>query len=438
MRLLLTATLLAALPAWAQYAGPAVLSRGEAPAAIAAPQIRFQPYAEVTGVYDSGLAGVSIVDNQGNLADASAGGVQVAFGLSGSHEWRHSRIGLGYRGSITHYNRASYYDGLNQSFLLSFNHQFSPHASFSIQQTAGLFSRDFGLVGLQQTVTYDPNTASIPTTDFFDNRTVYTTTHAGFVMQRSTRLSISFGGDASYILRRSSALTDSRAYLATGDVQYRVSRRTTLGGMYNFTHMSFSNVFGGTDAHGVAASYSIRISRLVEFSGYAGVMRIESTVIQSVPIDPVISALLGTSQSTQLVHTLTYGPNVNARVSRALRNGVVFASGSRGLTAGNGLFMASQVTSVGAGYAYTGLRRWSANAQFVYGRGEAFGSIAGTYGNITGGVTISRNLRHSAHLVAGYQARQYSSPTYTHYNRFVNEARIGVAFSPGETPLRLW
>jgi hypothetical protein len=49
-----------AAPAFAQFGGPAILSRGDAPAAMSVPQIDFIPFLSLVGVYDTGLATVSV------------------------------------------------------------------------------------------------------------------------------------------------------------------------------------------------------------------------------------------------------------------------------------------------------------------------------------------------------------------------------------------
>lgn len=85
--------LVLSLPALAQYAGPAILSRDEAPAAMEAPQVSFRPYFDVNAVYDTGLAGVFVTDAQGDLANAASTGVAVAGGVSGSHNWKHTKLG---------------------------------------------------------------------------------------------------------------------------------------------------------------------------------------------------------------------------------------------------------------------------------------------------------------------------------------------------------
>src|SRR5579871_6178251 len=95
-----------ALPAFAQYAGPAILSRGEAPAAMSAPEIKFRPFVELTGIYSTGLAGVA-TDAQGNVANVDSAGIELTFGVSGTHSWKHTKLGLDYRGSLDHYTTQS-------------------------------------------------------------------------------------------------------------------------------------------------------------------------------------------------------------------------------------------------------------------------------------------------------------------------------------------
>jgi len=424
--------------AWAQYSGPALLTRGEAPAAISIPDIRFRPFVQVAGVYDTGLAGVTVANESGQLAETASAGVQLVFGISGSHAWRHTKVGLGYQGNISHYAQRSYYDGFNQSLSLSVNHEFTRHATFNLSESAGMFSRNFGLTGLQSTVAFDPATANIPVTDFFDNRTIYSTTQAAFILQKTSRLSFRLGGDSALIFRRSSALYSTHLYEARGDIQYRLTKRTTVGPFYSYAKMGYSRVFGGTDAHTFAGSYSIRINRTVEFSAYAGVVRYESSFLQTTAIDPAIAALLGVTQNVQLYYALRSSPTVDARISKALRRGVLFANGGRTLMPGNGLFLTTEMTTIGGGYAYNGLRRWSASVQGMYARGDAFGNVSGVYGNMSAGLSLARSLGHAMHLAISYQARKYDSPNYANYNRVIHQASVSLAFSPGETPLRLW
>ena len=426
-----------ALPACAQYAGPAVLARGEAPSSLTSPNLKFRPFLELTGTYDTGLANVSVNDT-GQLATGSSYGAQLAWGISGNHDWKHTTLGLSYRGSFSHYVQKSAYDSINQDLLLGFTHQFTRHTMLTFRETAGVFSRDAGPLGLTQTVPFDPSTTYVPTTDFFDNRTMFSETQLDFILQKSARLSFDLGGDSYLVGRRSQALTGVRGLGARGDVQYRLTRRTTIGAGYTFQHFTFSRIFGATDVHGAAGSYSVALNATTEFSIVAGAARIEMTSIRTVPIDPAIAALLGITAGLEVGHIVAYTPTFSARLSKTLHQGVVFLAGGRSITPGNGLFLTSYATSAMAGYTYTGLRRWSLNVTAMYTKASAVGAEQTRYGNLIGSAAASRQIARSLHFVASLSARQYLSPDFHNYNRLVYVATMGIGFTPGDVPLRLW
>jgi hypothetical protein len=426
-----------AAPIWAQYAGPAILSRGEAPAAMAAPQIDFRPYFEAGAVYDSGLASVAVND-RGQLATASSLGATATWGISGTHNWRHTRVGLDYRGGVSYYAQQDQFSNLDQSLLLGVSHQITRHVLLSLRQTAGIVTRDFGQFGLRQTVPFDPSTSYVPVTDYFDNRTVYVTSQADVEYQRTARLSFDFGGDGYIVRRRSHALYGLTGASARGDLQYRLTRRSTIGAEYQYMHFTYPGLYGGTDAHGAVGTYAIRISRQVELSGYAGLMRVESTFIQTVPIDPTIAALLGISGAPQIVHRISTIPNVAGRLSRTYRTGIMYLSAGHSVNPGNGLFLTSTITTVLAGYSYTGLRYWSFGAGAGYDRATSVGTIAGEYQGRNESLMLSRLLGHHVSFVISYSSRQYNSPTYQNYNRTINDGRVGIGYSPGDIPIRVW
>jgi hypothetical protein len=426
-----------AMPAFAQYAGPAVLSRGEAPAAMAAPQIDFRPYVDITGVYDTGLSGVA-VNAQGQLGNEASYGLEVTAGISGTHSWRHTKVGLDYRGSFRRYLHNTSYDSTDQSLMLGIVHQLSRHVSLTLDESAGLFSRNFGIPGLAQTVPFDPSTTYAPTTDFFDNRTEYLSTQAKLVFQKTARLSFSLGGDGFLVRRKSSALYGVTGATANADVQYRVSRRSTLGVNYSFTHFDFIGVLSSTDVHAVSGVYSVRLSRWLEFSGTGGFARAETKFIQNVPVDPAVAALIGTSEGTVVLDRIDNLAIFNGRLSRTFPKGVAYISGGRGVTPGNGLFLTSITTTALAGYDYTGLRRWSLSVQGGYQSARSIGNVLGSYGGASGTLSASRQIMHAVHGIVSFSARQYSSGNFSLYNRLIYEARVGLGYSPGDIPLRIW
>jgi len=176
----------------------------------------------------------------------------------------------------------------------------------------------------------------------------------------------------------------------------------------------------------------------VEFTGYAGVSRIEIKTLTQTKTDPVIAALLGVSESLQIVHALQYSPTFAGRISWLIRRGIVHASVSRGFTPGNGLFAASSSTAVLGGDSYTGLRRWSASVQGSFNDSRSLTGLVGKYRSTSAGITLSRKIIGAAHFVSQYSARVYDSPDFSRYRRVVHEGSIGIGFTPGEIPLRIW
>jgi hypothetical protein len=425
-------------PAFGQYAGPAILSRGEAPSAMGAPQISFRPYLELSGVYDTGLAGVAVVDAKGDLANQAAAGIEATLGISGVHSWQHTSVSLDYRGSYRHYTQKTFYDGTDQSLMLGIDHRLTRHVTLSLRETAGEFSRDFGLIGLPQTAGYDPNLSYIPTTDFYDNRTIYLSTQADLVIQKTARLSFDFGGDGYLVRRRSSALYGMTGATARGDVQYRLTRRTTIGGMYTYTHYDFTGILGGSDMHVGALTYATSLTRWWEISGYAGFARVENRFEQLVPLAPALQALLGYAAVPAVVYNVAYLPNISLRISRTMSKGVAYVEGSRLVMPGNGLFLTSSSTNLSGGYNFTGLRRWSFGASVMTSRASSLGNVVGDYNTTSGGFTVSRQISRLVHLIASVRASKYSSPDFANYNRPIYDARIGFGFTPGDVPLRVW
>jgi len=424
-------------PALAQYAGPAVLSRGEAPSAMAAPQVSFRPFIEVTGVYDTGLTGVGL-NAQGELANLSSPGISVAGGINGSHSWRHTQLGLDYRGDITQFQKATYYSNSNQSLMLGIKHQFTRHIYLDLRETAGLMNQGGNFQALSPTVPFDPSQSFVPTTDFFDNRTIYATSQADLIIQKSARLSFDFGADGFTNRRRSTALVSVAGASARGDVQYRLSRRTTIGANYMYNHFSFTHIFSSTDINGFAGTYAIQLTRRLEFTGYAGAMRVETKFIQDVPVDPTIAAIIGITESPEIVYSVRYVPNLNARLSETVQHGVFYVAGGHSVTPGNGLFLTSTITDVGGGYTYTGLRRWSFGASVNYQSANSIGNVLGNYGGTNGTLSASRQLTRAVHLVASFSARDYHSGDFALYNRTFYTVRMGIGFAPGDVPLRVW
>jgi hypothetical protein len=317
-------------------------------------------------------------------------------------------------------------------------HQISRHVTFSLRNSGGIYTQNYGLPTLPQTVPFDPSTAYIPTNTFFDNRVMYLSTQADLVVQKSARLSYSVGADGFITRYRSSALYGTTGGSARGDIQYRMSRRTTLGAAYNFTHFSFDHIFSGTDLHSFLGSYAVRITKNWELSATAGAIRFETKFIQSVPVDPAIAILIGLSSTRQVAYSREWTPAGSGRLSYTMHRGVAYISGGRSVTPGNGLFLTSTTTSIIGGYSYTGLKRWSAGISGGYNSSTSLGNYIGQYNAYTVNASLSRQITRYTHGILTLYSRKYASGDFQNYNLWSYGVRLGLGFTPGDIPMRLW
>ena len=278
----------------------------------------------------------------------------------------------------------------------------------------------------------------MPTNDFFDNRTISLSSQGSLSMQRSTRLSFSVGGDGFLTRRRSTALYGVTGVGAHGDIQYRASRRSTVGVMYSYMHYSFTGISGGTDSHTVGATYSLVLSRSMQLSATGGISKYENVFVQIVPIDPAIAAVIGISSAQRVSYQSNIIPNLAFRLSKVVPRGTVFLSASHWLNPGNGLFLTSTSTNVGGGYSYTGLRRWSISAGANYNKSNSVGNVIGSYGSYSANLSASRQVAPMTHGVLSFNARKYDSGDFKNYNKWSYSVNLGLSFSPGDIPVRLW
>jgi hypothetical protein len=426
-----------ALSVYGQSQGPAILSHGDVPSGMVAPKIDFRPYLSLSAGYETGITGVSVT-SAGSIPNAHSSSVQLGWGVSGTHSWRHTSLGLNYSGGLSHYQRASSFDSITQSFSLGLTRELTRHMTFTLRQSAGVFDRLTGFEGLRQTVPFDPSTTFIPTTEFYNNRTIYMGTQAGLTLQKTARLSFTFGGGAFFTLYRTQALKGTKGLSSYGDMQYRLSRRSTVGAMYQFSTFHFTGIYGDSYIHGTAATVGYQLSQRLEFSGFFGLMRAESKFVQSVSVDPAIAALLGISSARLVAHSVATRPYWSGRLSRRFSRGVVYVSAGQSVAPGNGLFLTSYTTSLLGGYDYTGLRRWSLNVNGGHTMAKSVGNIAGGYDTTTAGIGVSRQIVENLHFAVRYGFRQYGSSSFSGYNRSGQYATLGIFYSPGVVPLRLW
>jgi len=422
-------------PAQAEYGGPSILSRGQTSSLLAPSRnIRFRPFLALTAAYDTGITPV-FLGRTGELRnDASAGG-EVEAGLLGFHNWKTVKVGLDYRGSYSHYNRNTFYNGTEQLLSFVLTKQATRHTSFTLRESAGIGSRATSFLGTSQFI--DPNFSNIPNNELFDNRTLYLNTMADMTYHKSARLSFNTGADGFLVRRRSSALYGVTGYRVRGDVAYRTSRSATSGVAYDFTHFEFTKGFGGSDIHTIQLVQSFRMGRYWELAMKLGGSRVETLGLTLVRFDPVIAAIIGRSTGVEVAYRVNWVPTANISLTRAFHHASLSFAYDRGVTPGNGVFLTSRQEGATANFSYTGIRKLNLGFHGGYSSIASLSQYIGNYAGFNGGGGLTYNLTRALHFVTGYDYRHFDIAETT-FKRNTYRATMGFAFSPGEVPLALW
>ncbi|HUP04309.1 MAG TPA: hypothetical protein VMU19_09990 [Bryobacteraceae bacterium] len=407
---------------------------------MASAQIAFRPFVNLAGTYSAGLSGLDYGTQAASVGGVSSFGGSGTVGLSGVHSWEHTQLGLDYLGSYSHYANPNVQTTgyRNQSVLFSVTHRFSEHATFALRENAGVYSQPTASPGLPQTAGFDPAATYNPTTDFYDNRTTFASTIANLVYQRSMRLSFNLGGHFNLTDRQLVALYSVTGEGANGDVQYRLSERSTVGAVYTYMHFVYHGTFNATDIHTAAGSYAIRFTPSLELTGFGGISRTEFKFLQTVPIDPVVAALIGLRSGVVIHHGIVMHPDYNVRLSQNFEHGVAYISNSFSITPGNGLFLTSTAQNTMAGYSYTAHRYWSFGITAGYMKASSLSNVVGDYADANGSVSASRQIGRATHVTLAFNGMKYQSSTFSGYNRLTYFASLGLSFAPGDVPLRIW
>lgn len=417
------------------YEGPSILSRGMLPSVAGRSEnLRFRPYISVNAQCDNGLTAVS-VDAQGRVPNVGLCGVEASAGIYGYHRWKTTTVGLRYSGSYTHYTHANYYDGTSQNLALGITHRLSKRATVTLREQAGVYYRKYDYFSAPGVV----NTASLtrPGPQLFDNEVRYGSTGVDLVVRLSARWSFDMGSEAYVTRYRSSALIGSTGIGGRANMAYRYSRHGTLGGVYSFTHFSFTHSFGASDVHVMGVLASSRLSRSWEFQSLIGVARVETLALKVIQVDPVIAAITGQTSSVGAAYFLNYSSQYDLSLTRGFRRGSLNFGVARTVIPGDGVYLTSSQDAATVSYSYTGVRHWNFGASGGYNRMKALIQDLRPYTGFGAGIGVTRDLGKGLQFVLRLDERHYNNGT-SYLRRDSYRASLGFAWSPGDVPLSLW
>jgi len=419
------------------YMGPGVLTRGASDIGTRSGQqmdLRF--YADLTGIYDTGLQPYS-VDSKGNLVTINGlYGMELDLGAYGQHQWRQALLGLDYRGNFYHYENAPTFDGTTHNLTLGYTYQKSRRLAFDFRELAGTSSLAYGFTGpLNESL--PTNFVGQPTSILFDNRIYYiqSTMDVNFIL--SPRTVLTAGGDGYLVRRQAAGLAGLNGYTLRGAIRHRLTRTRTIGATYEHIHFDFPPAYGQSDVNMLEGMFATALSKRWTFNLAAGVFQSEVQGVEQISLDPVVAALLGQSSGFQAFYKANYFPSGSADLTGTFRRYTVSLSYAQTVTPGNGVYLTSRQQSGTASYSYTALKRWNLGANFGYYTLLGIGQGLQPYSTYSGGAGFTYSLTRAIQLVGHYDAR-HQDITAAGFRQTGYRASFGIAFSPGDVPLSLW
>jgi hypothetical protein len=397
--------------------------------------VAFRPYIGVSGTYNTGLLPVEVTST-GHIPSSDAYGEEIDLGAYIYRVFKGTTLALDLGGYLRHYTN-SYSEGANQFLSLSLTHEITKRVMFTLRTQAGLYTlNDYSLSAPLGGL--DSNYLPLPQDQIFDNRVIFTSASGDLTYLLSPVLSFSVGANGSLVRRESSALYGSTGAGAHGDLQYRISRHTTIGADYSYMYFGYTRGFGNSDIHSVGISYSAQISPHLQLSANIGGTRVESTSLADITLDPAVAARLGESEAIQAAYHLNYVPAIQAQLANTFRRSQFTLSYNNRVTPGNGVYTISRNNTGGAYYSYSGVHYWNFGASASYGRMSSLAQTLGAYTSYGGGAGVTRELGKGLHAVVRLDARHNDIASGALYRRTQYSASLGVTFSPGDVPLRLW
>lgn len=415
--------------------------------------ISIRPWVMASGVYAENLTPPA-TNPGGGLISADAFGGSLMGGVSGSHLSGRTSLSLGYVGAAQYY---SGHRGLaNSSHVGVFGvaHQLSQKWSLQLSQFGGTSLGGFGMgagfggfgsagaLGFSSAFLTNPGGVSsfgnpllngVVDNELFDNRVYFYGSNGSITYQPSMRVSYSAGGGAFFTRRRSSALNGVNGLTGNGSVSYQTSRKSSITAFYNYGRFEFPGVFGGNEAHSAGLGFRRELARNTNFTLFAGAFQFRSDFIGQVPLDPITAAILGTGSSLEARRVRRISGAGGANLGHQFKRGLVSVGYSRGVVPGNDVLFSAVRDSVNAVVSYSSSSRWSINGTGFYSRSSGLIQAGRRFDLYQGSGMFSLRLFKSLNMTLGGGYRSLQLGTFSRQQRF---ATVGLAWMPGEVPLR--
>ena len=418
----------------AQYGGPSILSRGgNSPGRRGRAPVDFTFYVSGRGLYETGLL-APILSNEGDLVGQNSAGALLEAGAYGGHDWKHSSLGLDYRGDYRYNNKRSYFNGFNQVLALDFTHQFNRRLTMYLSEAGGSSNRAFGAFAAPAFAGADR--LGIPLNEVFDVRVYFAQSTAGIAYQKSARTTLSGSVQGFFMKRESVSLVNSQGYRATGQASYRLNSRDTIGFDYYFMTFEYPHLYTASKINGAGFRFSRKVSESFDFGGSAGLFRMNTSGSQIVQLSPEVAEILGRSSGLAAFRRTDLGPSMSLSAGYTQARGRYSFDASRSVGAGNGVLLTSTMTTVNTGYSYLGLRRQSLGASAGWTQMDSLASKIGKISSWQTGIGYSYRFANRLHFTSQFDYRTFNSGGIEGRSGF--GASVGLSYSSSNLPLSIW
>ena len=423
----------------ADYTGPSVLSRSYTLSRPMIPRdLKWQVSLGVTYSWDFGQVPNFTGVNE-SYPSSIAQSRSANWGLNGMHVWKHDRVGVSYTGNYSQYSVGNL-TGFNHTLNLDYSHRFSRRLTFQFVESAQDLSQNYSL----ENPALEPgssvaniNLATSPNVQLLENTVRQTTSTASMTFQQTHRLSYNVSTTYFEIGRTGQGLVGMTGQQIGADVNYRWSRKMTVGAYYSYTNYQYSHNILQSDASSQGLIYSYAISPRVQLRTRIGATNIESLGYASVPLSPDLAAILGEGSTIINAYTHNWISDISVELVKSFRRSrAASLAYARGESPGNGVLLASVQQSISAGYTMNLFRRrLPVSAGFVYSTLEATtqGNL-GHYDSDTVYLSASRSIGHGVSSTFRIDYHRYDisgSPLLQHDLRI----SVGLSWSPPESVL---
>jgi hypothetical protein len=418
------------------YQGPGISSPGVGNIGTrSGEQVDLRYYFGVSGVADNSLVS-SFTDSKGNLIRIPyLYGLVVNGGVYGVHSWKRSQLAVNYAGAYTKFFNSDSYNSTDHSLALGYTDQVSRRLRLDLRESAGTLTYGTGQVA--NAASSELDTSFTPVARLFDSRTYFLQSSISATWLQTARLSYTVGGSAFLQNLKSTGLSNGFGYSFNGNIMRRMSKTSTLGVTYAYSHFEYPGFSSKSDSHTFQGLFATGFGRFWTLSIEAGATVSQGESLVSYTLNPVLAAIFGQSTITGLNSYQTIFPSGTVTLKRQFRRASLGFNYFRGVNSGNGALTTGRLDNATVALSYTGLRRLNMGVDGGYFTLKAIGQDLGNYSQYTAGAGITYNLGRDIHLSLRYDYRD-EQVQISDFRHSGSRTTVGLNFSPGSLPLSLW